>query len=111
MKTASGSPGSKLPGEPGTTWMAKHRLVESTTDVVADSSSHGDEFKRVGEGQRGSIPRGTAEKFCDGQVEEHSHWKCTVIVDVRGNEFETVSEIGSIIGNCTRRFITKVYMM
>lgn len=99
MKTASGSPGSKLPGEPGTTWMAKHRMVEGSADVVADPSSHGDEFKRAGEGRRGSIPRGTAEKLCDGQVEEHSHWKCTVIVDVRGNEWflilvqlETVSE-------------------
>lgn len=50
MKAASGSPGFKLPGEPGTSRMAQHRLVEGTADAVADPSGNRDESERDGEG-------------------------------------------------------------
>lgn len=80
MKTASGSPGFKLPGEPGTTRMAQHRLVEGTTDALADPPGNRHQFERASQRGRGPVPGGAAEEWSDGQIEEHPHWKCTVIV-------------------------------
>lgn len=80
MKTASGSPGLKLPGEPGTTRMAQHRLVEGTTDALADPPGNCHQSERASQRGRGPVPGGAAEEWGDGQIEEHPHWKCAVIV-------------------------------
>lgn len=81
MKTASGSPGLKLPGEPGTTRMAQHRLVEGTTDALADPPGDRNQPESTASQRgRGPVPGGAAEERDDGQIEEHPHRKCTVII-------------------------------
>lgn len=84
MKTASGSPGSQLPGEPGAGHVADRRLVESGTDALADSpgDSRESEHDRRRQGGRRSFSGRAAEERDDRveTVEERrSHRKCAMI--------------------------------
>lgn len=69
MKTASGSPGSQLPGEPGAGHVADRRLVEGNTDALADSpdDSRESQHRRRQRGRRALSGRAADER--DDRVE------------------------------------------
>lgn len=82
MKTASGSPGSELPGEPGTSYMADRGLVASSPDAVPNPANDGREPEHRCHQGRHPLPGGTTEELDNrAQVtqKQFTHRQCAVI--------------------------------
>jgi len=83
MKTAPGSPGLKLPGEPDAGRVADCRLVAGSPDALSDPSNDSREPEhRCRQGRRRPFPRRATEELdnCVQVAEERrAHHQCAVI--------------------------------
>lgn len=82
MKTASGSPGFQLPGEPGAGHVADRRLVEGGSDALADSpdDSRESEHRRRQGGRRSLSGRAAEERDDRVATEERRPYRQRAII-------------------------------